>query len=101
MINGLKFSNQPVKSNLTTYDNIRKIATSQGDDYTTGCLLDYSYFNIYQKMRAKDLSKQEGLDADPKAIKQLNFTGNLKGGENVNNNTMMFFLLSKKWKKQS
>ena len=47
MINGLKFSNQPVKSNLTTYDNIRKIATSQGDDYTTGCLLDYSYFNIY------------------------------------------------------
>ena len=52
-------------------------------------------------MRAKDLSKQEGLDADPKAIKQLNFTGNLNGGENVNNNTMTFFLLSKKWKKQS
>ena len=45
-------------------------------------------------MKAKDLSKQEGLDADPKAIKQLNFTGN--GRENVNNNTMMFFLLSKK-----
>ena len=47
MINGRKFSNQPVKSNLTTYNNIRKIATSQKDDYTTDFLLDYSYFNIY------------------------------------------------------
>ena len=37
--------NQPVKNNLITYDNIRKITTGQGDDYTTGCLLDYNYFN--------------------------------------------------------
>ena len=34
-----------LKNNLTTYDNIRKIAIGQGDDYTTGCLLDYNYFN--------------------------------------------------------
>ena len=39
-----------------TYDNIRKIATGQGDDYTTGCLLDYNYFNKHFKMIATDLS---------------------------------------------
>ena len=42
--------------------------TSQGDDYTNGCLLDYSYFNNYYKMIATDLSKQQALDPDPKAI---------------------------------
>ena len=45
MINGQNFFHQPVKNNLKTYDNIRKIATGQGDDYTTGCLLDYNDFN--------------------------------------------------------
>ena len=38
------FFNQPIKNNLKTYHNIRKIATGQGDDYTTSCLLDYPYF---------------------------------------------------------
>ena len=41
MITGENFSHQPIKSNKVTYENIRKIATGQGDDYTTGCLLDY------------------------------------------------------------
>ena len=44
MIDRRNFFDQPVKNNLRTYDNIRKIATNQGDDYTTGCLLDYPYF---------------------------------------------------------
>ena len=66
MIDGRNFSNQPVKNNLITYDNIRKIATGQGDDYTTGCLLDYNYFNDYYKMIPIDLSKQQALDPDPK-----------------------------------
>ena len=42
MIDGQNFFDQPVKIDLRTYDNIRKIATGQGDDYTTGCLLDYN-----------------------------------------------------------
>ena len=45
MINGENFFNQPIKNNKVTYENIRKIATGQGDNYTTGCLLDYSYFD--------------------------------------------------------
>ena len=68
---------QPVNNDKITYENIRKIATSQGDDYTTGCLLDYIYFKNYYKMIAVDLSKQQALDADPKAIQKINFTANL------------------------
>ena len=44
-----KCFDQPVKIRMKTYDSIRKIATGQGDDYTTGCLLDYSYFKNYYK----------------------------------------------------
>ena len=47
MIVGLIFYDQPVKNDLITYNNIWKIATGQGDDYTTGCLLDYPYFKKY------------------------------------------------------
>ena len=47
MVDGRNFFDQPIKNDLKTYDNIRKIATGQGDDYTTGCLLDYPYFKNY------------------------------------------------------
>ena len=89
MVNGQNFFDQLVKNNLRTYDNIRKIAISQGENYTTGSLLYYSYFNNYYKMIAMNLSKQQVLDADPKEIQQINFTGNLNRGEDVNDNTIM------------
>ena len=89
MIDGKNFFDQPVNSDLKTQENIRKIATGQGDDYTTGCQLDYSYFKENYKMIAIDLSKQQVLDADPTAIQQINFTANLdKAG-----NTTMFFII--------
>ena len=65
LINGENFFDQPINNNKVTYENIRKIATGQGDDYTTGCLLDYSYFVDSYRMIAVDLSKQQALDADP------------------------------------
>ena len=68
--------------------SIRKNATGQGDDYTTGCLLDYNYFNKYYKMIAIDLSKQQALNAHLKAIQQINFTGNV--ARKINENTIMF-----------
>ena len=58
MIDVKKFFDQPINSIIKTYENIRKIATGQGDDYTTVCLLDYSYFKDPYKMIAIDLSKQ-------------------------------------------
>ena len=68
MIDGKNFFNQSVKSDVRTYNNIQKTATGQGDDYSTGCLLDYNYFHNYYKMITIELSKQQALDADPKAI---------------------------------
>ena len=78
MIDEPYFFDQPIRKNLITYDNIRKIVTGQGDDYTTGCLLEYNYFKNYYKMITIDLSKQQALDADPKAIQEINFNGNLE-----------------------
>ena len=89
MINDENFFDQPTKNNKVTYDNIRKIATGQGDDYTTGCLLDYLYFANTFKMIAVDLSKQQALDVDPRAIQQINFTANL---DRVGN-TRVYFIL--------
>ena len=84
MIDGKNFFDQPINSDLKTYENIRKIATGQGDDYTTGCLLDYSYFKDYYKMIAIDLSKQRIVDVDLRAIQQINFTINLDRAGNTN-----------------
>ena len=70
-------------------DNILKITTDQGDDYATGCLLDHNYFQKNYKMIATDLSKPRALDADPKVIQQITFTGNLSG----NNNRLMFSII--------
>ena len=72
-----KLFDQTVKNNLRTYNSIRKVETAQGYDYTTGCLVDYNYFKYHYKMIAKDLSKQQALHADSKAIQQINFKGNL------------------------
>ena len=80
---------QPINNMIKTYENIRKITIGQGDYYATSCLLDYSYFKKYYKMIAVDLSKQQALDADPKAIQQINFTANL----DRNGNTRFYFIL--------
>ena len=77
MINGEKFFDQPLKSNKVTYENIRKTTIGKGDDYITGCLLDYPYFKDSYKMIAVDLSKQHALDGDPRPNQQINFTANL------------------------
>ena len=57
VIDGKNFFDQPIKNNKITCENIRKIATGQGDDYTTGCLLDYNSFKDYYKMIVVGLSK--------------------------------------------
>ena len=89
MINGENFFDYPIKDNKVTYGNIRKVATGRGDDYTTGCLLDYPYFKDSYKMIAVYLSKHQPLDADPRVIQQINFTENLDRA----NNTRIYFIL--------
>ena len=88
---GINFFDHLVKNNLRTYESIWEIATGQGDYYTTGCLLGHHYFKDYYKMIAIDLSKQQTLDTEPKAIQQIIFTGNLEKEGNAN--TTMFFIM--------
>ena len=68
-----------------------KNCISQGDDYATGCFLDYNYCNEHYKMIAMDLSKQQALDADPKAVPQIFLK--------IYNNKPQYLLLLKKQKK--
>ena len=79
------FFDQPIKSGLKIYDNIRKIAT-------------YHYFEKHYKLTASDLSKQQELHADPKAIQQTNFTGIPTRAEGA---TMFFFIEEAKKKRKN
>ena len=83
LIDGRNFYDQPINDLVKQYDEIRKTATGQGDDYTTGCLLDYQYFKDHYNLIAIDLSKQKELDADSRAIQQIEFYGMLQTNSEV------------------
>ena len=83
LIDRRNFYDQPINDLVKQYDEIRKTATGQGDDYTTGCLLDYQYFKDHYNLIAVDLSKQKELDADSRAIQQIEFYGMLKTNSQV------------------
>ena len=83
LIDGRNFYDQPINDLIKQYDKIRKTATRQEDDYTTRCLLDYQYFKDYYNPIAIDLSKQKELDADSRAIQQIEFYGMLKTNSQV------------------
>ena len=75
LIDGRNFYDQPINDSIKQCDEIRKTATGQGDDYTTGCLLDYQYFKDHYQLIAVDLSKEKELDADSRAIQETEFYG--------------------------
>ena len=70
-IDGINFYNQLINDSIKQYDEIRKVSTGQGDDYTTGCLLDFAYFEKNYRLIAADLSKQKALDAIQEQINKL------------------------------
>ena len=83
LIDGRNIYDQPIHDQFKKHDEIKKIATGKGGDYTTDCLLHYQYFNDHYQLIAVDLSKQKELDADPKAIQQIEFYGNLQTNSQV------------------
>ena len=89
LIDGRNFHDQPINDKIRQYDEIRKVATGKGDNYATGCLLDYKYLKDFYKLVAIDLSKQKELDADPRAIQQIEFYGKLSA------NAFVLFVLEK------
>ena len=61
MIDEKNFFDQPLKSDMKTYDNIRKMAAYQRDNYSSGCFLDYNHFKEH-KMITTDLSKSNTIN---------------------------------------
>ena len=74
-IDGRNFYDQPINDSVKQYYEIRKVSTGRGDDYTTGCLLDFSYFEKNYRLITVDLSKQKALDVDSRAIQQIILIG--------------------------
>ena len=83
LIDGRNFYDQLINDMIKQYNKIRKIATGQGDGYTTGCLLDYQYFKDHYNLIAIDLSKQKELDANSRVIQQIELYGMLKTNSQV------------------
>ena len=91
---GRNFYDQPTNDSIKQYDKIRKISTRQGDNYTIRCLLDFTYFEKNYRLIAADLSKRKALDADPKAIQQIIFTGKIKATE-ADTRVIVYYILEK------
>ena len=83
LIDGRNFYDQPINDLIKQYDEVRKVSTGHGDDYTTGSLLDYAYFKDKYKLIVADLSKQKALHADLWAIQQIVFQGVVWGDDNT------------------
>ena len=77
------YYDQPSNDLIKQYDEIRKIATGHGDDYTTWYLLNYQYFKDNYKLISIDPNKQKELDADSRAIQQIEFYGMLRTNSQV------------------
>ena len=73
IIDGRNVYDNPIESDNKKYRELQKVMIGKGEDYTTGSLLDYNYFNKHYKLVAVDLSKQKELDPDPRAIQQIEF----------------------------
>ena len=73
IVDGRNFYDNPIESDIEKYRKLKKVMIGKGEDYTTGSLLDYNYFDKHYKLVAVDLSKQKELDADPRAIQQMEF----------------------------
>ena len=91
IIDGRNFYDNKIESDIEKYRELKKAMIGKGEDYTTGSLLDYDYFNKHYKLIAVNLSKQKELDADPRAIQQIEFKYMLEG----NNNLTFYWVLEK------
>ena len=73
IFDGRNFYDNPIESDIEKYRELKKVMIGKGEDYTTGSLFDYNCFDKHYKLVAVDLSKQKELDADPRAIQQIEF----------------------------
>ena len=57
-IDRINFYDKPINDLIKQYDEVRKVSTGQGDDYTNGCSLEFAYFKNNYRLIAADLSKK-------------------------------------------
>ena len=93
IIDGINFYENRIESDIGKYRGLKKVMIGKEEDSTTGFLLDYDYFKEHYKLIAVDLSKQKELDADPRAIRQIEFKYMLEG--NDDNNSTIYWVLEK------
>ena len=84
IIDGRNFYDNPIENDIEKCRELKKVIVGIGEDYTTGSLLDYDYFKKHYKLIAVDLSKQKELDADPRAVQQIEFKYMLEGNNDNN-----------------
>ena len=89
IIDGRNFYDNPIENDAEKYRELKKVMIGRGEDYTTGSLLDYNYFKKHYKLVAVDLSKQKELDADPRAIQQIEFK------YTIETNSTIYWILEK------
>ena len=101
-MNGKNFYNQPIGSDIKPYEEIRKLITEQGEDYTIRILSDFDLIKNHYRLIAVDLSREKELEADLKAIQHIEFVGQFKKLNNANNNpeSVYFKNFRKKSKKR-
>ena len=91
-IDGRNFYDQPINDPIKQYNEIRKVSIGPGDDYTTGCLLDYKNSKDNYRLIVAYLNKQKALDADSRAIQQIIFTGKIKAAV-ANTRVIIYYIL--------
>ena len=92
LIDGRNFYNRNISNNFKKYEELRKVMTGRGEDYTTGSLLNYDYWEKNYKLICCDLSKQKVLDSNPKANQQIEFIYKL---DNNTQNAQVLTLVEK------
>ena len=93
VIDGRNFYDNLIENDIEKYRELKKVMIGKGEEYTTGSLLDYDYFKKHYKLIVVDLSQQKELDADPRAIQQIEFKYMLEG--NNDNNSTIYWVLEK------
>ena len=93
-IDGRNFYDKQTNDSIKQCNEIRKIGAGPGDDYTTGCLLDFAYFFEKYRLTAAGLSKQKALDADSITIQQIILTAKIKATED-NTRVIIYYIFEK------
>ena len=55
IIDGRNFYDNPIESDIEKYRELKKVMIGKREDYTTGSLLDFNYFDKHYKLVAVDL----------------------------------------------